>query len=744
MRAIILRPNRDFLPPIILQRSVGPGAPAPVNLGVPIVMGQARVGSLLIGTDGTWQVPPEVFAYQWLRGGVAIPGATAKNYVLVTADLGATIAFRVTAYNTTSETNATSANLGPVAPVFDPATLFVAGEAGAIYDPSDLTTLFQDTDGQTPVTAAGQSVAMMLPLNEVLGPEKIANGTFNDATGWNLVGAYWTITGGKLVGTNTSGAGYASFTDAGIVAGQAYVIPIVVVVTSGSLELHVGTLGISHTFTASGTYKLLITAGSGRTDIFFSSNDFTGTIDNVSVRTPSPFRMVQAAAGSRPTYSLDANGKARLAGGTGKSMALLGTIALAPPFYAAMALSRSVLSGNTLFGVASGTNSISIINSAATSRLSVGSARAGAFSLPGTRIGGAPVDSPFVADIMLTAGTTSVFVDGGSRDVTDDPTVDEGAFRTMSNSWLSGDSYAGAIVTIAEADFYGGVIRQAATSSADRKALAGYLRGKTGTRLLDTQTYVPVIGIGQSNKLGVGDYLTSAAVPFGNAAEYIDSGYLRPLKDPVQGQPSGQVATTGSDYPAFAKRLFELTGKRVAISGSAFSGEGLVGGSLPGGTWLNGELLTNETAAKWATMKQDVALATQVPIVLYNVGENDVDSNLWATAADYEALIVAEHVKVRTKLGAPTAPLCIISLDNYGAGLPDATAKRARFALMRTAMVNAAANNAGIYLVETFQNYIDAGNTVEGIHLNQTALNLRGINVAEAIVAQDILTVIGA
>lgn len=42
---------------------------------------------------------------------------------------------------------------------FSPAALFAASEPGAWYDPSDITTLFQDTAGTTPVTAAGQTVA---------------------------------------------------------------------------------------------------------------------------------------------------------------------------------------------------------------------------------------------------------------------------------------------------------------------------------------------------------------------------------------------------------------------------------------------------------------------------------------------------------------------------------------------------------------------------------------------------------
>jgi len=45
---------------------------------------------------------------------------------------------------------------------FSPASLFAAGEQGAWYDPSDLSTLFQDSAGTTPVTAAGQPVGRMV------------------------------------------------------------------------------------------------------------------------------------------------------------------------------------------------------------------------------------------------------------------------------------------------------------------------------------------------------------------------------------------------------------------------------------------------------------------------------------------------------------------------------------------------------------------------------------------------------
>ena len=45
---------------------------------------------------------------------------------------------------------------------FNPAYLFSSSEPGVWYDPSDLTTMFQDSAGTTPVTAAGQPVGRIL------------------------------------------------------------------------------------------------------------------------------------------------------------------------------------------------------------------------------------------------------------------------------------------------------------------------------------------------------------------------------------------------------------------------------------------------------------------------------------------------------------------------------------------------------------------------------------------------------
>lgn len=46
--------------------------------------------------------------------------------------------------------------------LFDPRSLFTAGEQGVWYDPSDLSTLFQDSAGTVPVTGVEQPVGRML------------------------------------------------------------------------------------------------------------------------------------------------------------------------------------------------------------------------------------------------------------------------------------------------------------------------------------------------------------------------------------------------------------------------------------------------------------------------------------------------------------------------------------------------------------------------------------------------------
>lgn len=68
--------------------------------------------------------------------------------------------------------------------VFNPISLFANGEQGWIYNPSDFSTLFQDSAGTTPVTAVEQPVGLQLDLSK----GGVLVGGFalkTSATGWN-------------------------------------------------------------------------------------------------------------------------------------------------------------------------------------------------------------------------------------------------------------------------------------------------------------------------------------------------------------------------------------------------------------------------------------------------------------------------------------------------------------------------------------------------------------------------------
>ena len=93
---------------------------------------------------------------------------------------------------------------------FSPSSLFSSGEQGVWYDPSSINTLYQDSQGVTPVTAVGQPVGLMLDKSEGLaqGAEEITNGDFsNGLTGWVTTGDVSIVSGSAhLANTSTYGA----------------------------------------------------------------------------------------------------------------------------------------------------------------------------------------------------------------------------------------------------------------------------------------------------------------------------------------------------------------------------------------------------------------------------------------------------------------------------------------------------------------------------------------------------------
>jgi hypothetical protein len=82
----------------------------------PAITGTAQVGQTLTGASGTI-AGGAVSARRWLRGGVAIVGATGATYVLQVADVGATITHEVTATGALNAVNTAKATSAATAAV---------------------------------------------------------------------------------------------------------------------------------------------------------------------------------------------------------------------------------------------------------------------------------------------------------------------------------------------------------------------------------------------------------------------------------------------------------------------------------------------------------------------------------------------------------------------------------------------------------------------------------------------------
>lgn len=87
-----------------------------VNTQPPAVSGEPRVGETLTADPGSWEPSPEETAFQWLRDGESISGATGATYLLADADEGHLIAVAVTASATDHEAaTEVSEAVGPIA-----------------------------------------------------------------------------------------------------------------------------------------------------------------------------------------------------------------------------------------------------------------------------------------------------------------------------------------------------------------------------------------------------------------------------------------------------------------------------------------------------------------------------------------------------------------------------------------------------------------------------------------------------
>ena len=188
-------------------------------------------------------------------------------------------------------------------------SLFAAGEQGVWYDPSDYTTMFQDSAGTTPVTAVEQPVGLLLDKSKglVLGPELLgAYTTFNGAT----------VVSGLITLTTTSATDVyvqQSFTT---VVGKTYLLTyrkitgvgvasnlyFAIGQTAGATQSYAGTQGTN----PAGTYSIRFQATTTTTWIQIANITDTPTttqLDSVSTKLLDGNHATQATSTKRPVLS---------------------------------------------------------------------------------------------------------------------------------------------------------------------------------------------------------------------------------------------------------------------------------------------------------------------------------------------------------------------------------------------------------------------------------------------------------
>jgi hypothetical protein len=282
-------------------------------------------GNLLTATPASVSASPASSrTWQWLRGGVAIPAATTSTYRLTETDVGASVTVQQTETNVAGSAYSVSEQVGPIQ-TYSPSLLFAAGEQGAWYDPSDMTTMFQDNIGTTPVTGTGQTVGLLLDKSKglVLGSELVPSQDLSSAS-WVSGGAFGnyagsTATSDTITTTGISGGRRYRFA---CTPGQTFrmscVAAMIGTATAALLSFSFGNssavliqegAAASTTSTTGAALSVvaIAPASSAFCEVIIRANGPSGSqarFTNISVRELAGNHAVQATAANRPMYGV--------------------------------------------------------------------------------------------------------------------------------------------------------------------------------------------------------------------------------------------------------------------------------------------------------------------------------------------------------------------------------------------------------------------------------------------------------
>jgi len=201
---------------------------------------------------------------------------------------------------------------------FSPASLFAAGEQGVWYDPSDFTTMFQDSAGTTPVTAVEQPVGLLLDKSQglTLGPERVTNGDFsNGSTGYvEVLNGTISYATGAMVATGITG-NTGVYQDVPVVSGKSYQVSwLIGTSTNWRINIYNGASFTTSLYnngtgsSSSGAFTAVVFPTTTAIRVYAHTGTGTvATFDNISVKLLSGNHATQSTSASRPVLSARVN-----------------------------------------------------------------------------------------------------------------------------------------------------------------------------------------------------------------------------------------------------------------------------------------------------------------------------------------------------------------------------------------------------------------------------------------------------
>ena len=591
--------------------------------------------------------PTPTTSWQWLRNSTAIESATASSYTVSEIDIGQLITVRQTETNFMGTAPATSAAAESVLP-FNPIALFAPSKQGVWYDPSDLTTMFTDRAGTTPVTTPGQTVGLRLDKSKglVLGSELRGTGVVSTIGSPGTLATFNTSTGAgsayRLDGSNSSAVQIPA------ADGRTYLIDVEQL--TGSLQIRgtgpAGTISVP-SVVGRQTYRILV---GGSEDLFFTTgaNASSVTFTVHSVKELAGNHAVAPTDAARPTYGIEPKtGRRNLlrnmtqadtgwvtAGTTPPTLAMsqtyLGESCTAVTFTSAM--TATYAGTRALQSVASGALGASVIlgNTYRTSyHLSLSRALVGAEQLALYFTG-----STGLTEMLLTADNTSSLV---------------GVFERRSNT---ANSSAGASGIVLPYVYLKGAMSSNVTlyinkiQIEDGSTATNYQR--VGTAFDVTEAGVPTVHYVQYD--GSDDSFSTSSIDFSATDKMSVFAGVRKLSDAAQGVVVELSASTLSNNGTFNMQApsdagfarYRFTSKGTISSGDFASGYAApISSVLTGLGDISGDTSTlrvNGTQAAQATTDQGTGNYGNYPLY---IGRRN-NATLPFNGRDYGMIVVGK------------------------------------------------------------------------------------------------------